>query len=83
LTAAQLTQLEAENWKVTFAIGDEIKPAVSKVLLAEYANNRTAQWRPYKSEHGVLGQNSDPADASAIAAHATFSVQTAKQLLGL
>lgn len=82
LTGAQVAQLGADDWKKTFTIGDEVKPEVSKVLLAEYALNRAVEWRRYNPELGVLGQNSDPADSVAIAAHADFSLQTAKQLAG-
>lgn len=83
LTAEQITQLDADNWKETFGIGEEIKPTVSKVLLAEYANNRSVQWRPYKTDLGVTDQNNDPADASAIAANSGFTLQNAKQLFGV
>lgn len=83
LTAEQITQLDADNWKETFSIGAEVKPTISKVLLAEYANNRSVQWRPYKTDLGVTDQNKDPADASAIAANSGFTLQAAKQLLGV
>jgi hypothetical protein len=83
LTAEQITQLDADNWKESFAIGEEVKPTVSKVLLAEYANNRAVQWRPYKPDLGVLEQNTDPADAAAIANALGFTLKIAKQMLGV
>lgn len=83
LTADQINQLDTSTWKVTFNIGTEVKPNVSKVLLAEYANNRSVQWRAYKTDLGVTDQNQDPADASAIAANSGFTFQAAKQLLGV
>lgn len=83
LTAEQITQLDADNWKETFGIGEEVKPTVSKVLLAEYANNRSVQWRAYRTDLGVTDQSSDPADANAIAANSSFTLQIAKQLLGV
>lgn len=83
LTPEQIGQLDADNWKETFGIGNEVKPTISKVLLAEYANNHAVQWRSYKTDLGVTEQNQDPADASAIAANSSFTLQTAKQLLGV
>ena len=83
LNAEQIKQMEADNWKETFTIGDEIKPTTTKILLSEYANNRAIQWRPYKLELGILDQNTDPADGAAISTYAAFSLQTAKQLFGL
>jgi len=83
LSAEQLTKLDADNWKEAFGIGNEVKPAISKVLLAEYANNHAIQWRSYKTNLGVTEQNQDPADASAIVANSGFTLQSAKQLLGV
>jgi hypothetical protein len=83
LTPEQIVQLDADNWKATFGIGNEVKPAISKVLLAEYANNHAVQWRSYKTDLGVTEQNQDPADVSAIAANNGFTLQAAKQLLGV
>jgi hypothetical protein len=83
LTPEQIGQLDADNWKETFSIGNEVKPTVSKVLLAEYANSHAVQWRAYKADLGVTEQNQDPADASAIAANSGFTLQNAKQLLGV
>ena len=83
LTPEQIGQLDADNWKETFSIGNEVKPTVSKVLLAEYANSHSVQWRAYKTDLGVTEQNQDPADASAIAANSGFTLQNAKQLLGV
>jgi hypothetical protein len=80
LTPEQIVQLDADNWKATFGIGNEVKPAISKVLLAEYANNHAVQWRSYKTDLGVTEQNQDPADVSAIAANNGFTLQAAKQL---
>lgn len=83
LTPEQIGQLDTDNWKETFGIGNEVKPTVSKVLLAEFANNHAVQWRAYKTDLGVTEQNQDPADASAIAANSGFTLQNAKQLLGV
>lgn len=83
LTPDQIVQLDASNWKESFGIGNEVKPTISKVLLAEYANNRDVQWRAFKSHLGVTEQNRDPADASAIGGNSGFTLENAKQLKGV
>jgi hypothetical protein len=83
LTTDQILQLDASNWKESFAIGNEVKPTISKVLLAEYANNHAVQWRAFKNDLGVTEQNQDPADARAIGENSGFTLQNAKQLEGV
>ena len=83
LTPDQIVQLDESNWKESFGIGNEVKPTISKVLLAEYAINRDVQWRAFKNHLGVTEQNRDPADASAIGGNSGFTLENAKQLMGV
>jgi hypothetical protein len=82
LSAAEAnTLINDDRAEQIFELGQNKKPAVRKVLLAEYLKVSAIQWRPYKADLGILGQEKDPADATALKYTQQFTVDDAKALL--
>jgi hypothetical protein len=82
LSAAEAnTLINDDNAEQIFELGQIKKPAVQKILLAEYLKVPKAPWRPYQANLGVLAQEEDPADAAALKHTKEFTVEDAKALL--
>jgi hypothetical protein len=81
LSAAEANQLiNDDNAEQIFQLGEAKKPAIEKILLAEYLKVPQAQWRPYKADLGILAQQKDPADATALSYTNQFGVDDGKAL---
>jgi hypothetical protein len=82
LSAAEAnTLINDDNAEQIFQLGEIKEPAIEKILLAEYLKVSAPQWRPYKLDLGILAQEKDPADATALKYANQFTVDGAKALL--
>lgn len=80
LTRQQLDKDQIANYKGN-QNGTKVKPAVKKVLLAEYLKVQSPQWRSYDKNFGPTAQQNDPADANALSYADDFMFEDAQSLL--